>query len=328
LIGSNGLGGNLNSTPKNVIAQNQNRTTRKMIQFFDIENYLQEQGIQYSEAGDKNVAQGWIGISCYECGDSSNHLGINLDSKLISCWKCGYKSSAISVVMYHSNCSYYEATKIVEETQSYEFTEERPQQRKSSGENIIPKSATKEIPDRHVAFLKNRRFSTEIIKRYQLQSCGTLGSYKNRIIIPIIIDNEVVSFTSIDTTGRQKVKYKHAPAEDSILPAKECVYGLDLVKDRMLLVEGITDAWRMGPGAVATLGMELSKIQINFIVQSPQKEIFIMFDGEEQAINRAHALAKTLSILGKHVEVIELSSGDPDDLTSKMVQHLRMELGL
>ena len=51
------------------------------VQNLDAEEILDDLGLSYTSQG-KNVSEGWIGIQCVfpDCDDTSNHLGINLQS--------------------------------------------------------------------------------------------------------------------------------------------------------------------------------------------------------------------------------------------------------
>ena len=60
---------------------------------FDIVAYLDEKGIEYVTEG-KNVSAGWIGLQCPYCSDQSNHLGVCLDGKGFSCFRCGERCQA------------------------------------------------------------------------------------------------------------------------------------------------------------------------------------------------------------------------------------------
>jgi hypothetical protein len=80
------------------------------IENLNLIEYLDDKNISYSTSG-KNVSSGWIGISCPFCGDSSNHLGINLESKVFSCWKCGEKGNFIKLAMELEGLSFKEIMK-------------------------------------------------------------------------------------------------------------------------------------------------------------------------------------------------------------------------
>ena len=106
------------------------------------------------------------------------------------------------------------------------------------------------------------------------------------------------------------------------------MYGLDEVDtDTLVVVEGITDVWRLGPGAVATFGTGYKPSQI--LMMSQFERIFLLFDSEQDdpnAIKRSEELANTLSSIGKEVEIIELDEGDPGDLKQEDADHLMKDL--
>ena len=95
--------------------------------------------------------------------------------------------------------------------------------------------------------------------------------------------------------------------------------------DSVVVVEGITDAWRLGPGAVATFGIQFTLMQVILLRQFESK--YIMFDSADpQAIKQAEKLADYLSGFPGHVEIIETHCGDPAELTQKEADALMGEL--
>jgi hypothetical protein len=56
------------------------------------------------------------------------------------------------------------------------------------------------------------------------------------------------------------------------------------------------------------------------------KRVFILYDAD--AIPTAHKLAYDLTTIVPQIEVLELSEGDPDNLTEKDVRALRKDLNL
>jgi DNA primase len=88
-------------------------------------------------------------------------------------------------------------------------------------------------------------------------------------------------------------------------------------------VEGVFDAWRIGDGAIATFGTQFTDEQLLMI--SKFKQVFVMYD--QDAIDDAHRLANIL-MLFVPVKVLELDSGDPDDLEDYQVREIRRDLRL
>ena len=74
------------------------------IDHFDVRSWLEDQNISYSKEG-KNISNGWIGINCVFCQDTSNHLGITPNNR-ITCWKCGTKGDIVTLIKEVEQCSF------------------------------------------------------------------------------------------------------------------------------------------------------------------------------------------------------------------------------
>jgi len=293
---------------------------------FDILQYFDDKGVEYFESG-KNVSRGWVNINCLWCSDPSNHLGINLTSKLLHCWSCGVKGPATMIVREIEECSWAEANTIVERYQDKTFDYLKKDIQIRSNHIMLPKEATDTLPDLHRKYLINRRFDPDyLIKKYEIKACYNLGDWKFRLIIPIYMDRKLVCFTSRDVTGKAHTAYKHCSIEESIIPAKECLYNIDSVKDKVIIVEGPFDVWRLGDGVVCTFGLEFTWAQINLLRAKNLKEAYVLFDPEPLAMKRAEALRNALSGFVPITEMIELEKGDPADMSDKLAKELKQEL--
>jgi hypothetical protein len=191
---------------------------------FNVREYLEDRGIPFRTEG-KNIAAGWIGIECPFCGDSSNHLGIKETG--FNCWRCGTKGHIAKLISMLESCNLYQAYGIVKTFDSATaLTDLKRDIRKRLGDNILPVEASKDFPDVHLNYLLNRGFDpTELITKYNLLACYTTGSYKFRVIIPVIENGHIVNFTAMAVSGQQP-KYIHCSNEKSIIPMKECLYNI------------------------------------------------------------------------------------------------------
>jgi hypothetical protein len=162
---------------------------------------------------------------------------------------------------------------------------------------------------------------------------------KFRIVIPVFINGLMVTYHTLDVTGKQTPKYLGCPIEKSILALKSTVYNIDNVLNTVLIVEGPTDVWRMGSGSVCTWGLQFTAEQVNLLISKKLKRAFVMFDGEDiedphyeikhaVALRKADELAWALKSGIQEVNVLEMSFGDPGSLSDEMATHLRKELGL
>lgn len=292
-----------------------------MIQVIDVLDHL---NIPYKTSG-KNVSGGWVEISCPTCDDRSFHCGVNLASGYCNCWVCGHKSHLVPVLMKSTNLPYPEISKIVKEFSEDTFLQEEEVIRPES--TLIPKEATKELPQLHLDYLRGRNFDPiQIQKDYRIMACNTIGYFSYRIIIPIFLDGKIICFTGRDVTGRQEDKYKNCPNSMAQMEMKSCIYNIDTVKDRMIICEGPTDVWRIGKGSVATMGVEYTTTQLALLAQKEAKEIFILYDSD--AITKAEKLAAAVSTFCPKVEILELENGDPGDMNQEDVIELRKEIGI
>jgi DNA primase len=292
------------------------------IEDFDIISYLQSRNVPFSYGGN-NVSSGWIGINCLFCLDPSNHLGINLQSKAFSCFRCAEKGNAIKLIQEIDGVSEAEAWKIMHEyTNGFFIAKEKHYQSKVK----FPPGTSKNFGEQHLSFLENRKYEAQtVIKQYDLYATGPVGDYKHRLLIPVFFKKRIVSFVGRDVTNQSKIKYKNSSEQYSIKDVKQCLYNMDsVIQDKAVIVEGVFDTWRIGDGAIATFGTKYTREQLRLL--KGLKRVFILYDAD--AIPTAHKLAYDLTTIVPQIEVLELSEGDPDNLTEKDVRALRKDLNL
>lgn len=276
----------------------------------NIPDILDKHNIPYSSEG-KNIAKGWIGLECPFCGDTRNHMGINLTTSMFSCFICGKKGTFKFLI--------HEFTGIwIDGKAEKSFIQHK--------EKIRAKEISydfNEINETHKDYLRKRNYEPEdIIEKYQVKSGGFAGIYKYRIIIPYFFKNKLITFTSRDVTGLQEVKYKSLANELSIKTPKETLYGIDQCQETVIVVEGIFDSWRIGKGSVALSGKIASEEQIHLLKEF--KRIFIMLDkdAEKEATELAHNIESSFN----DVHLVTLDIKDPDCLNQKDVYDLRKEI--
>lgn len=301
------------------------------IETFDLLGYLDFLGIPYWEAGAKNVAQGWVGIQCIYCDDNHNHLGVNLYHKAFHCWKCDSTGSILRLIQDLENVAYRVARDRIDEYQTPFAPEPQEKQRLADkGQDILPTGCGPHFSRAQRLYLRRRRFNPDDLRYvWGVQAGPFAGDWKYRIIIPVVLEGRPMTWIGLDHTGKRSPKYLAADTRECFIPASELVYGADYAGECVVVVEGVTDAWRMGPGAVAMLGMEPTAAKIDQLLTLPSQRYYIMFDGgEAQAARNADAVANHLVFAGRQVEVIDLEDGDPADMTNEQAAELRDELGI
>ena len=299
------------------------------IEWFDIERYLNDRGVPFVTEG-KNVQSGWIAIQCPWCDDPSNHLGIDLDSKGINCFRCPAKGTVIKLIMKVDHLSSDRAVAELKKFSVHDlshFQKSRPHSQMSTVESKVTlASMSKKSAERyHIEYLESRGFDHDYLtSKYKLQFTGPLGDYRMRIIVPIYQRNQLVSFTTRDVTGGAKIPWVHGAPDKVILSPKDCLYNLDTVRSTVIVVEGTSDVWRLGDGVVATFGHKYTRKQI-YLLRNVRRA-FVLFDTEAEAQADANRLAYDLSSIIPDVHVFELGSGDPGDLPPEDVEAIRSEI--
>jgi len=302
----------------------------------NIISYLEDRGIPYASRG-KNVSSGWVGVQCPFCEDESSHCGLNVETGTgFNCWRCGAKGHITFYITRLSKCSPKQAQQIfldygggVKESTTHTSVG-RSFKTDNLSFNFPSKDLSKTFPSEYVDYLLKRDFNPEqLIRDYDLYAGPNYGPMKFRIVAPCIEGGKPVSYTGLSIIRNKEVpKYKHCPNEKSVIPIKKCLYNIDSVKDICLIVEGITDVWRLGQGAIATFGIEFSIDQVAEIIRKGVLKAVIFFDAEPRAQERAEKLAGYLSHYIHRVEnfCLEKAGSDPAELSENEVVEIRREV--
>lgn len=295
----------------------------------DIQSLFTTEGIDYRTAG-KNISRGWVGVNCPFCGEQNNHCGVNLDTKRYSCWVCSQSGTLVKLVAVYLNLDYKQANIIIDDYRGFRY--DAPV-RELSEQIILPTHITS-LTKQGRKYLFERGFDPDyIIDKYKVRESNLFSrivkgevswDFKCRIYIPIIMDREIKTYTGRDWTGKQDPRYRNAPLEVSTMETSECVYNIDTVVDRALIVEGPTDVWKLGDEAIATLGVKFSHAQINRILKKNLKKAVILFDSSaEQA---ASLLADTLCPFIQDLSVYTLKDQDPGSMSFVDAHKLKYDL--
>lgn len=303
----------------------------------DLFTYLEQRGIEYTIGPSRNVKRGFIGIQCPypSCGDSSNHCGIGPNLKH-HCLRCGRSGDMITLIRMIENCSFKRAKEVfntIKGSTGAEIVSPPQSMRTRSGAALDSVEFPKEMEKfgkEHKKYLLKRGFNAKyLIKEYLLSSTDHLGwlgelDYRFRIIIPIWYKWRIVSFTSRDITGKSELRYFHCPVDKSIIAPKHCLYNIDSVKkgEAAIIVEGVTDVWRIGSGAVAIFGITMIDEQVEMLIEKKLKKAYVLLDAN--ALSEARKLQKNLRAIIPYVKVISLDIGDPaSNLTRRNIKFLR-----
>jgi len=276
----------------------------------------------------KNTSEGWVNIKCPFCPDSSNHLGWCVEGQYFNCWHCGHHS-IVKTIMVLLDVNYGDTKDILRKYTTGSDYNILKYKKKISNEVkkvIFPKEIGP-LHKQHRKYLADRDFDSYYLeKKYDLKGTNHLGNYKFRIIAPIYYNGKIISFQGRDITNKQKLRYKACKNNFEVMPHKHVLYNIDnCLSNRVIVVEGITDVWRIGDNSICTFGIGYTIEQLN-LIYNRFNHVFILYDSEEGAQDKATDLARDLDILNVKTEIITLGSGDPAQLSNEDVILLKNDL--
>jgi len=304
---------------------------------FDVIQYLNDRDIPFDRGG-KNIGKGWVGIQCpfQHCYDSSKHMGINIRTAMFHCWICGESGNIIKLIKVIEDCTWSEAKLRLSQYQTFFDNEEDIRGKYKKIEDIentskihdkrkccLPSECIDLMP-MHKKYLISRGFDADkLIKEYHLKAVYNVGRYRGRIIIPCYLDNRLVSYLTRDVTGTSEYPYIDCKEEEAIIPVKHTLYNIDNTSRVAILVEGVTDVWRLGKSAIASFTSNMTDEQKILLIRKGIKKLFVMYD--QDASKKASKLAKDLGAI-IDTELILLDKGDPCDLSPDEVRQIRKDL--
>jgi len=297
----------------------------------NIIKFYRDHHIPYFVEGTEHTRPGWVQTQCPYCsGRVGDHLGFNQAFGYFNCWRCGphpviftlSRQTGMTASAVRSIIGSYQTRRPVKpvkiEVRRYAFK--------------FP-SGTGQIAKAHEKYLVKRNYKPAEVERvWQVMGTGPVAvldgiDYKFRLVVPIILDNKIVSFQARDITGKARLRYLACPKQRELLDHKFTLYGLDQCNDneRVVIVEGIFDAWRIGPGAVATFGIQYTKQQVHRLVDSFTKAL-VVYDDELQAQRQARQLQGMLEMYGITTDV-GTAPGDPDTFSKKDLDDIKTWMG-
>lgn len=280
----------------------------------NIQDLLREWRVPFVEAGGRHTREGWIGTDCPQCGPGSNkfHLGFNLAGRYFFCWRCGWLPSRKVLELWRVPP---EGIALFGETRPIRYDK-----RVVAGRLKEPEGRGA-LGTFHKTYLKRRGFDPEELERiWGLEGLGPWAlRLAWRIYIPIHHRGQRVSWTARAIGKNVQPRYiSAAPAEEAV-PHKSLIYGLDYCRDSIIVVEGPTDVWRIGPGAGALLGSAYTPAQVKLISQIPRR--FILLDRDAGRV--AKRLAGELGVFPGRTVLLESRAEDPGTLGDRELARLR-----
>lgn len=256
-------------------------------------------------------------MDCPLCSPDWKHfrLGLNLRKGYFACWSCG-GVSRLRVLNALTGLSF-------KELKALDFGRERVEDEEDvRGKLVLPPAGP--LTAAHKAFLSLRGFPpTLTTMRWGLAGTQGLGNHRWRIVIPVVYQGRVVSFTTRAIDESQHPRYLSAGPTEEVLNHRHLLYGHDLAcGSTVIVVEGPLDVWAVGPGCVATFGTAFTAAQVRKLARYPRR--VICFDNEANAQRQARKLAADLAAFGGETINVTMETGkDPSRAHKDEVEELR-----
>ena len=277
---------------------------------------------------------GWLKSDCPHCGKSLK-FGINLSQNRTNCFVCGENLSPINLLMMLEGFeTFNEATHFLNTGDFFDV---------SYKETVAPlktSERTIDIPEHFILFgnkdtskvgkiavkkLKERGFTIEQVRKLGWGYCND-GDYLGYMIIPFLKDNILIYFNARKLLGPGP-RYKNPENQIDEVGKSYILYNEDalFLFKKVYLCEGAINATTMGEQGISSGGKDISKYQINKILNSPVERVVIMFDSEWFAKLKAIELALQLAPM-KKVKVVFFPPGkDVNDIGCKASKRLSRE---
>ena len=282
---------------------------------------LDKYGVPWRGADHHHVRKNWIGVDCPLCspGFGKYRLGFELTgSQRTNCWFCG-RVDRVEAVSLLCGIKKSEAKRVWRPSGR---TLEEVDNAEHDGILTLPKGIG-ELQPAHIKYLKRRGFDPQVISTiWGVQGIGLASELAWRLFIPIHNERgRVVSWTT-RAMNDKGLRYVSASSEHESEPHKSLLYGAHLAQHAVVVTEGPTDAWAIGPGAVATLGLGCTQTQLERLSRYAVR--CVCFDSSLDAQRRAELLCRQLSVCSGTTDAVQLESGeDPADADRAEILELR-----
>lgn len=284
--------------------------------------FLDKHGVEWSKTN-KHSRHGWTQARpCPRCGNDRFHLGIKDDLTRAACYTCGGWNVA-KLLKELTQAPWQEVSQLLG-NRAY-----LPKDTGTETKGVYtPPTLLQPIEavPAVAAYLRSRGFNIEYLESiWGVRATGPFSSLPFRAFIPIYLGRKAVSWTARAACG-QEPKYKNAMDHEKSVDEKKLLYGAQYIKDTCVVVEGPTDLFKVGKGAVATLGLAYTTEQVDRLASVWRR--IICFDNSDRAQTVAGKLAGDLSVFPGETIVVNLDADDPGSASEREINQLRKFAGI
>ncbi len=293
---------------------------------FDAKSFLTAHSVPWTDEG-KHARPGWIQVKCPQCsGHPGWHGGFNTDAAYYNCWRCGHTWYP-KIIAALLKVSIPKAKDLIKPYLSGEQIQEFKTRQYVDQIQYPPDTGPMNKKQRQ--YLESRNFDPEQLEvEWELKGVGKYGPYKGRILAPIRLHGDLISYQTRDITDKARAKYMACPEDEEVYHHQYSLYGIDKCHGKIVVVvEGMTDVWRLGIGAVGSFGIDYSPQQVLMLGRKFTR-VFVFFDKEDQAQEKAEQMAYDLEKFNTETEILSAEKGDPGDMPDEDAKKLMRALGL
>lgn len=272
----------------------------------DMEKILRNHRVPYTGPN----RRGWLSMTCPRCG--KRYLGWNIDSHVFFCWQC----RGLPLLLTLGALLNMPPALVRGEIEKYK-TGTRRKYRATENETSRPSilkwpAGIGPVLSPHKKYLQRRGLDPdEIESLWKIRGTTSIAEpqFANRIFAPLIFNYEEVSWQGRSISKSNALRYITCADENEIIPSKSLVYGWDCVQHgKAVVVEGLFDVWKGGPGCVHTFGISWTSAQLNLL--SRLRSAVIAYDDEDDARRSGEQLAESLDGLGVKCALLFLDKKD------------------
>jgi hypothetical protein len=284
----------------------------------------------FDGAGNEHCRPGWVNVNCPMCSDSNAHLGWSRESGGFSCWHCGVLHfwNVVPALLRTSKSTAKTILRPYWTHRNALQPRSRPK-RVVRPSDLAPPPGCGPMAKQHITYLEGRGFDADALaEEWGLLGTNHLGGiWAWRIIIPVRNESGRIVAYQGRSIGDAQPKYKLTDDADCLEDPDAIMFGIDKVPgDTVLIVEGATGVFRIGPSTVATLGIKWRHGQLHRLRK--YKRRFIMFDPEKEAQFQANTLAMNLAEFPGETFLLDGHGRQPGEFSAEKVKLLRKKIGL
>jgi len=326
---------------------------------FDWARFVKERAIPYVTQGPNTARNNWS-IKCPWCGtaDNSQHMGLslNVNDPTFGCWRNqkhrGRDPAFLIAKLLVITPAQAERIVTAQGQNPDDFESTLASLQAPPAQEVRQPKRTLLYPKEFREFRFPQTFNTqnyftdylysrgfpnmkEVIQHFKLRWAIT-GEYKHRIIIPVIEEGTLCTWTARAINKTANVRYRSLEADRSIINIKDSLlYVPWRPAKRLIITEGPFDAIKLetygvGVNATCIFGLTMSEQQMVKLSRLAQNylQVVVMLDSTARA-EGDRMVSQLIELTGKRIIHARLPAGvsDPGILSARQVQEVTAKLG-